>query len=126
MLLSGRVVAKRLRDEKYIGDSTDSAQTSNDNPDPLLLDTRAHGNFLESVPLALTLSAIAELNGANRRVLSYALAALFALRVMHVELGMKGKKTVGAGRPIGYFGTQGFLGGMAAYGTWLVKEYWGY
>ena len=26
----------------------------------------------------------------------------------------------------GYFGTQGFIAGMAAYGTYLVKGYWGY
>lgn len=39
---------------------------------------------------------------------------------------MKGKDCVGWGRPVGYFGTQGFLAAMAAYGGWLVKGYWGY
>ena len=27
---------------------------------------------------------------------------------------------------VGYFGTQGFIAGFAAYGTYLVKGYWGY
>lgn len=103
-----------------------SLSTSNDNPDPLLLDSRAHANFVENVPLAFTLAAIAELNGANRKVLNYAMATLFVLRILHVELGMKGKDTVGLGRPIAFWGTQGFLGGIAAYSTWLVKGYWGY
>ena len=26
----------------------------------------------------------------------------------------------------GYFGTQGFIAGMAAYSGYLVKGYWGY
>ena len=90
------------------------------------METRAHANFIENIPLAFTLTAIAELNGANRKVLNYALATLFALRIIHVELGMKGKNTLGPGRPIGFWGTQGFLAGMAAYSTYLVKGYWGY
>ena len=90
------------------------------------LDNRAHTNFIENVPLGLTLSAVAELNGANRKVLNYAMATLFVLRVLHAEVGIKGKGAMGWGRPIGYFGSQGFLAGMAAYGAYLVKGYWGY
>lgn len=78
------------------------------------------------MPLALTLAGVAELNGANRKVLNYALAALFVLRVAHVEVGLKGKDTVGLGRPVGYYGTQGFLVGMAGYCAYLVKGYWGF
>ncbi|KAK4691971.1 uncharacterized protein P7C71_g5146, partial [Lecanoromycetidae sp. Uapishka_2] len=126
--LSNRVVYRRLQKEKYIGDRYEEgeASTSNDNPDPLLLDSRAHANFVENVPLAFTLVAIAELNGANRKVLNYAMATLFVLRIIHVELGMKGKDTVAFGRPVGFYGTQAFFAGMASYGTWLVKGYWGY
>jgi len=126
--LSNRVVYRRVKSEKFIGDRLDSgeASTSNDKPDPLLLDSRAHQNFLESVPLAFTLAAIAELNGANRKVLNYAMATLFVLRIIHVELGMKGKDTAGFGRPTGFFGTQAFLAGIAGYSTYLVKGYWGY
>ena len=82
--------------DRYV-DSAES--TSNDKPDLLLLDTRAHNNFIENVPLCFALAAIAELNGANRKVLNYAMAALFVLRIVHVELGLKGKDTVGLGRP---------------------------
>ena len=73
--------------------------TSNDNPDRLLLDSRAFNNFIENVPLCFTLVAIAELNGANRKILNYSMAALLVLRILHVELGLKGKDTVGWGRP---------------------------
>ena len=92
----------------------------------LHLATRAHSNFLENVPLAFILAAVAELNGANRKYLNYGMAALFAMRIAHVELGMHGKNTVGAGRPVAYYGTQAWLASVAAYGTWLVKGYWGY
>lgn len=109
-----------------MGDRFEEGATSNSNPDPLLLETRSHANFVENVPLAFTLTAIAELNGANRKVLNYAMATLFVLRILHVELGMKGKDTVGWGRPTAFFGTQAFFAGMAAYSTWLVKGYWGY
>lgn len=94
--------------------------------DQLQIDIRAHGNFLENVPLALTLAAIAELNGANRRVLNAALAALFAFRIMHVELGLKVEGAMGRGRALGFFGTQAFLTGIAGYSIWLVKGYWGF
>ena len=73
--------------------------TSNDKPDSLLLESRAHDNFIENVPLCFTLAAIAELNGANRKILNYAMATLFVLRLVHVEFGLKGKDTVGWGRP---------------------------
>ena len=76
------------------------------------------------MPTAFILTAVAELNGANRKVLNYALAALFALRIVHAEFGLKLKDGMGTGRPVGFFGTQGYLLGMAAYGAYLVKSYW--
>ncbi|CAD6585401.1 MAG: hypothetical protein ASARMPRED_002148 [Alectoria sarmentosa] len=126
--LSNRIFYRRIVTEKYMGDRlVDGAEsTSNDKPDPLFLETRAHSNFLESVPLCFTLAAVAELNGANRKVLNYAMATLFVLRIIHIEVGLKLKDTVGLGRPIGFVGTQGFIAGMAAYSTYLVKGYWGY
>lgn len=92
---------RRVKAEKYIGDRyVDAAEsTSNGKPDGLLLDSRAHDNFIENVPICFTLAAIAELNGANRKVLNYAMATLFVLRILHVEFGLKGKDTVGWGRP---------------------------
>ncbi|KAL8852097.1 MAG: hypothetical protein Q9221_003027 [Calogaya cf. arnoldii] len=129
LLLSNRVVYQRIKNKQWIGEKLNSEKNTtgnHENPDPLFLEGRCHLNFLENVPFAFLLTAIAELNGANRTVLNYAMAAFFAMRVGHVELGMRGKDTLGAGRPIGLFGSQGFLAGMAAYTAYLVKGYWGY
>lgn len=63
-------------------------------------------NFLENVPLAFIFAAVAELNGADRKLLNYAMAALLALRISHAELGLRGKGAIGLGRPVGYYGTQ--------------------
>ena len=119
---------RRVKTEKYIGDAGDDKPDAKGKKiDPLALDSRCHANFVENVPLAFVLVAIAELNGGNRTVLNYAMATLFAFRIAHVELGLRsGDQALGVGRPLGFFGTQGFLAGMAAYGTWLVKGYWGY
>lgn len=95
------------------------------NPDPLHLAIRSHANFVENVPLAMILAVIVELNGGSRKVLNYSMAALMAFRLAHVEFGMYGKNTLGRGRVIGHSGTQAWLVGMAAYGAYLVKGYWG-
>ncbi|KAI4196031.1 MAG: hypothetical protein LQ350_006815 [Teloschistes chrysophthalmus] len=129
LFLSNRVVYQRIKNKQFMGDklkSDNTKGTDNTNMDPLFLENRCHQNFLENVPLAFTLAAIAELNGADRTILNYALAALFALRIGHVELGIRGKDAMGPGRLLGLLGSQAFLGGMAAYGTYLVKGYWGY
>jgi len=122
MILSNRVVTHRINSKKYMGEALDTPSAT----DPLYLDKRAHNNFLENVPLAFVLAAVAELNGGNRKVINIAMGVLLALRVAHVEMGLKGKDTVGPGRPIGYFGTQACIGGLAAYGAYLVKGYWGF
>ncbi len=121
MILSNRVVTHRIKSKKYMGEALESPSDT----DPLYLDNRAHANFLENVPLAFVIAAVAELNGGNRKVLNIAMGVLLALRVAHVEMGLKGKDTVGPGRPLGYFGSQVWLGGLAAYGAYLVKGYWG-
>jgi uncharacterized membrane protein YecN with MAPEG domain len=77
------------------------------------------------VPLALLLASIVELNGGNRKVLNGSLGALLLLRILHVELGMLDPNASSNGRRIGYYGTLGFIGGMAGYATYLVKDYWG-
>lgn len=77
------------------------------------------------MPLALLLASIVELNGGNRKVLNGSLGALLLLRILHVELGMLGPNASSDGRRIGYYGTLGFIGGMAGYATYLVKGYWG-
>ena len=85
----------------------------------MLIAARSHGNFVENVPLALLMGAIVEMNGGNRKVLSGSFAALLALRILHVELGLKGKNARGPGRAIGHLGTVGFVVGMAGYAAYL-------
>ncbi|MCJ1255318.1 hypothetical protein MMC24_003134 [Lignoscripta atroalba] len=146
LLLSNRVAYQRLKHEKYLGDrlpkpsssssssSPDTTTTTTDNeqqqssppPDALHLATRAHGNFLENVPLAFILAAVAELNGANRKYLHYAMALLLVLRIAHVEVGLKREGTVGVGRPVAFYGGQVWVAALAGYGSYLVKGYWGY
>jgi len=125
IFLSGRVVKQRLNDEHFIGN--DSSKTPEQKKyNPLVIATRCHENFAENVPLAFLLAAVAELNGANRKVLTGALGALLTLRVLHAEFGLRGPDAMSAGRPIGYFGTLGVLGGLAGYAAFLVKGYWGF
>ncbi|CAJ2509985.1 Uu.00g058850.m01.CDS01 [Anthostomella pinea] len=124
--LSFRVVSNRLSDKAYLGDnSSKSSDPAERNQNKLYLATRSHQNFIENVPLALVLAAVAELNGGNRKALTGVLGTLFVLRVLHAELGMMGNG-MGTGRPIGYFGTLATLGGLAGYAAYLVKAYWGF
>ncbi|KAG0652233.1 hypothetical protein D0Z07_1346 [Hyphodiscus hymeniophilus] len=127
-LLSCRVVNQRLKTEHYIGDRPPNS-TCEPGYDPLETESRAQGNFIENVPLAFILLGVAELNGGNRKALHYVMAALFALRVAHVEGGLRLKGKFGGGgvgRPVGFFGTVGVLGGLGGYASYLVKEYWGF
>ncbi|KAI0882798.1 membrane-associated, eicosanoid/glutathione metabolism protein [Annulohypoxylon maeteangense] len=88
--------------------------------DPLHLSTRAHQNFSEYIPLALTLSTIAELNGASPRLLKGILASLFVARVLHVEMGVLRPGALGWGRVGGFYWTLGVLGGLGGLGGgWL-------
>ncbi|KAH7063507.1 membrane-associated, eicosanoid/glutathione metabolism protein [Macrophomina phaseolina] len=132
--LSNRVAYNRIKSSTYLGDRA-KPLVSGPSPtppedDPLFVATRCHANFLENVPLALVVAAIAELNGANRRVLHYALAGLFALRVAHADLGLtkqfRGTKGLGLGRILGFYGSQVFVTGVAGWAAWLVKGYWGF
>lgn len=130
-------MAIRIRDEHWIGeDSSNKVEGSPSGKtavakesgkyNDLQVATRAHANFAENVPLAFILAAAAELNGASRKVLTGALGVLFALRVVHAELGLIRPGSMSAGRPVGYFGTNGVLAGLAGYGAYLVKGYWGF
>lgn len=40
------------------------------------------------------------------------------------EFGLLRAGTKGVGRPVGYYGGQSWLAGMAGYCAWLVKDYW--
>ena len=129
VFLSGRVTYTRVKNERWLGEKLNQDVTDKDTSegsDPLELYSRCHANFIENVPIAFLLAGIAELNGANRTVLNYALGTLLVLRVAHAEFGLRGEKTMGVGRPIGFFGTLGWLAGAASYSIYLVKGYWGF
>jgi len=100
--------------------------TSSDQLDPLYLATRAQANFLETVPLAFIFALVAELNGANRKVLNWVLAALLVFRVGHVEVGLRGKEALGWGRTVGYYGSQAVVLGLGGWAGGLVRGYWGF
>lgn len=104
----------------YMGDKTDASAGTKD---PLYVATRAQLNFAENVPLALAIALLAELNGANRTYINYALGTLFALRISHAELGLMIKDSMGPGRILGYYGTQGVLVALAGYTAYLVKDF---
>ena len=132
--LSLRVVRRRLHEKHYVGDtSPTSTSVSAVKPDStsnklanneLYTDVRSHLSFIENVPFAFTVAAIAELNGAHPTYLSCALGGLLFFRVLHAELGLKGDDAMGKGRPIGYFGTIGTIVGLAAYAAGLTRQFW--
>ena len=115
-----------MKSERFLGDKLDQEKATIEGSDPLELYSRCHANFVENVPIAFLVAGIAELNGANRTLLNYAFGTLLALRIAHAEFGLRGEKTLGVGRPIGYFGTLGWLAGAASYSIYLVKGYWGF
>ncbi|KAF2827434.1 hypothetical protein CC86DRAFT_290924 [Ophiobolus disseminans] len=121
MYLQNRVTMQRLSTETYMGDKADETKGSKD---LLYVATRAHSNFTENVPLVLVVALLAELNGANRTFINSALGALFALRVSHTEFGLFAQDAIGAGRPVGFFGTQAVLASLAGYAAYLIKGYW--
>ncbi|KAF3934488.1 hypothetical protein ABW19_dt0203978 [Dactylella cylindrospora] len=128
-ILGYRVVSTRVSTGTFVGDrsvATTEGRCSQDKPDPLTIAARAHGNFMENVPYALTLAALAEVNGGNGNIIAGALGTLFALRLVHVEIGVRGKSALGPGRIIGFFGTLGYMLGMSGYVAWLTKGYWGF
>ena len=92
-LLSLNVVKTRIDLNTWEGDKTITKdgkesegikQPDGNTYDPLLIATRVHANMIENLPLTLVLSAIAELNGADRKKLSTVLAAFSVLRILHV------------------------------------------
>ncbi|KAL2074132.1 hypothetical protein VTL71DRAFT_7910 [Oculimacula yallundae] len=127
IFLSSRIFSQRVKTEVFFGDKDTTDTTAKYSS--LELASHSHTNFLENVPLAFILLIIAELNGGNRKALHYTMGALLALRVAHAEAGLMVKGNFGdggVGRPIGYIGSLGVLGGLAAYAGVLVKGYWGF
>lgn len=114
-----------MRERRYLGDvPSGGADKQSYRDDKLYLAARAHGNFLENVPLVFIVASLVELNGGSRRALSWMLAGVFVSRVLHADLGLL-RRGSGYGRPVGYYSSLGMLGAMAGYGAFLVKGYWG-
>ncbi|OAL40047.1 hypothetical protein AYO20_00465 [Fonsecaea nubica] len=104
-----------------------SSNTSTTTPDPsysLLVSARCHANFVENVPIALLVATFVELNGGNKWALTGSLAVLLFFRIAHVEFGLRANDSMGWGRPVGYFGTLGFVVGMSSYAAWLASGFW--
>ncbi|KAL6703472.1 hypothetical protein ACN47E_009646 [Coniothyrium glycines] len=121
VFLQNRITYNRVISKTLMGDTTN---TNKGTQDPLYLASRAQLNFAENVPLVLAIALLAELNGANRSYLNYALGALFAFRIGHAEFGLLAKESKGIGRGIGYYGTQSVLVGLAGYAAYLIKDFW--
>ncbi|KAK8050568.1 MAPEG family-domain-containing protein [Apiospora phragmitis] len=143
--LSARVVRQRLEGKQPLGDGSHNRKSSSSSSSrsstssrgsssrgeqlsdsKLFVASRAHQNYAENVPLAFALAAVVELNGGNRKILTGALGALFAFRVLHAELGMQREDALGVGRPVGYYGTLASMLGLAGYAAFLVKGFWGF
>lgn len=60
----------------------------------------------------------------TRTYINYALGTIFAFRVAHAEFGVMLPNSMGAGRPIGFYGTQAALLGLAGYTAYLIKDFW--
>ena len=111
-------------DSPTTGSKGTAETTAATGDDDLLIIRRSHANFVENTPFALLIASFVEMNGGNRRFLTVSLAALLFFRIVHVEFGLRAKNSLGWGRPVGYFGTLGFVAGMSGYAAWLVKSYW--
>lgn len=55
--------------------------------------------------------------------INYALGALLAFRIGHVEAGLLVKDSTGPGRIVGHYGTQTVLIALAGYTAYLVKDF---
>lgn len=130
-----RIAYYRLSNQRYHdinlgngkqGDNSDSSSSGGNalGHDPLYCATRSHGNFFENVPLALLLTAAAELNGASKKLLTYALGTFLALRVLHAEAGIMIQGGLGLGRTIGFYGTMVWVGTLGVWNFLLTKDYW--
>jgi len=128
LFLQGRVVAIRANTSTNLGNQLFANRKEGKDPmdpvapDPLYLATRCHQNYVENIPMVLLLAFAVETAGADARVLAYLLGAFFALRVAHVELGLRGKDSNGVARPISFMGTQMTMAWLAGWGFWLVKD----
>jgi uncharacterized membrane protein YecN with MAPEG domain len=131
VLLNVRVSLSRVATDTMIGTDVSKKSQADSKPQSpqagdqgLSVNSRCHGNFVENVPFALLVASIAELNGANSQVMVASLATLLFLRIVHVEFGLRAERSMGWGRPVGYFGTLLWHLGMSGYAAWLATGFW--
>jgi len=128
LFLQARVVAIRAMTTTNLGDRLfKNRKEGRDpmdpvDPDPLYLATRCHQNYVENIPMVLFVAFAVETAGADPKILSYILGGLFAMRVAHVEIGLRGKDSNGVARPMSFMVTQITMAGLASWGAWLVKD----
>lgn len=112
--LTTNVVRKRLDTGLMIGEgepgsirASDHKSSPADSSNEVALKkaVRAHGNFVESTPFPFFLVFLAELNGAPTSHVHISYAVLFLSRVAHAEFGIRGKESLGWGRPVGTVAT---------------------
>lgn len=110
LLLAARVVFHRRSHKIGIGDGGDKY---------LLRKMRAHGNFVEYVPMALLMLALLELGGLDARGLWAFGAILLLARGLHA-FGLSKRSGVSFGRFWGTVLTWFALAGMAGAGIFMV------
>ncbi|CAL3972010.1 unnamed protein product [Diplocarpon coronariae] len=109
-----RIVSQCIQSNVYIGSESKDVSPS------------SSSSTAKHTPLSLLI--VTELNGGNRRALTYLVGALLALRIAHAAAGLLVQGRFGdggLGRPVGHFGSVGVLAALAGYAGWLVKGYWG-
>jgi hypothetical protein len=99
IMLSAAVSKKRLGAHISLGDGNDAA---------LNQAIRAHGNFVEYVPLALILLALVETYGTSHIVVHILGASLIIGRLLHAW-GMNQAQALGSGRKLGTILTWGMI-----------------
>jgi hypothetical protein len=108
-LLTVLVIRRRLKSGVYFLDGGD---------DPLLRRIRAHGNFAETVPMALLLMALLEFSGLGRVWLIVFGVALLLGRVIHATSLLTNHATWS--RSLGMALTIGVISIEAVCGLWMV------
>lgn len=108
-LLSVLVIRRRLKAGVYFLDGGD---------DPLLRRIRAHGNFAETVPMALLLMALLEFSGLGRVWLIVFGVALLLGRVIHATSLLTNHAAWS--RSLGMALTIGVISIEAVCGLWMV------
>ncbi|EPZ36454.1 hypothetical protein ROZALSC1DRAFT_26521 [Rozella allomycis CSF55] len=122
VLLSYRVIKKRVQLRIALGDGTaeflceqlNSGDYKQGKVEPLknekymsmLKAIRSHGNFNDYVPLILVLMYLVESQDHSSKLFMRFISALIIFgRVVHVELGVRGKMALGRGRVVGMIST---------------------